>query len=133
MTDTEILKLIQDHGVWLTMDDGNTYCIRGEEGVTTNREALEGHLELFLEEKYKDRIPNEETIAAMNEDDASLDSFDSVEEFFKHVDEEIEFVDDPEEQKEENENNSDTTDKLISFGWLWFNTSCICRYSSRFS
>ena len=55
------------------------------------------------------------------------------EEFFKHIDEEIEFVDDPEEQKEENENNSDTTDKLISFGWLWFNTSCICRYSSRFS
>ena len=100
MTDNEILKLIQDHGVWLTMDDGNTYCIRGEEGVTTNREALEGHLELFLEEKYKDRIPNETTIAAMNEDDASLEKFDSVEEFFQHMDEfGIEFVDDQEKEE----------------------------------
>jgi len=98
MTDSEILKLIQDHGVWLTMDDGNTYCIRGEEGVETNRDALVAHLEIFLEEKYKDKVPNATTIAAMNEDDASLEEFDSVDEFFKHIDEEISFVDDPEKE-----------------------------------
>ena len=98
MTDSEILKLIEDHGKWLTMDDGNSYCIAGDEGGTNYREGLEGAIELFLEEKYKDRIPNETTIAAMNEDDASLEKFDSVEEFFKHVDEEIVFADDPEEK-----------------------------------
>lgn len=94
MTDSEIVKLIEDHGMWLTMDDGNTYCIAGEEGITTPREGLEGAIELFLEEKYKDKVPNETTIAAMNEDDASLEKFDSVQEFFQHMDEYgIEFVD----------------------------------------
>ena len=100
MTDSEILKLIIDHGVWLTMDDGNTYCIRGEDGVETNRDSLVAHLELFLEEKYKDRVPNETTVAALNEDDASLEKFDSVDEFFKHMDEYgIEFADDPEKEE----------------------------------
>ena len=99
MTDSEIVKLIEDHGRWLTMDDGNTYCIAGEEGITTPREGLEGAIELFLEEKYKDRVPNETTIAAMNEDDASLEKFDSVDEFFKHIDEEISFVDDQEKEE----------------------------------
>jgi hypothetical protein len=100
MTDSEIVKLIEDHGMWLTMDDGNTYCIAGDKGVTTDREGLEGGIELFLEEKYKDKVPNETTIAAMNEDDASLEKFDSVDEFFKHMDEYgIEFVDDQEKEE----------------------------------
>ena len=94
MTDSEIVKLIEEHGMWLTMDDGNTYCISGEEGITTDREGLEGGIELFLEEKYKDKVPNETTIAAMNEDDASIEKFDSVDEFFKHMEESgIEFAD----------------------------------------
>ena len=100
MTDSEIVKLIEDHGIWLTMEDGNSYCIAGEEGITPTREGLEGAIELFLEEKYKDCIPNETTIAALNEDDASLEKFDSVDEFFKHMDEYgIEFADDPEKEE----------------------------------
>lgn len=100
MTDSEIVKLIEDHGMWLTMDDGNTYCIAGEEGITPTREGLEGAIELFLEEKYKDCIPNETTIAALNEDDIERVQFDSVDEFFKHMDEYgIEFADDTEKEE----------------------------------
>lgn len=100
MTDSEIVKLIEEYGMWLTMDDGNSYCIAGEQGVTTNREGLEGAIELFLEERYKDKVPNETTIAALNEDDASLEKFDSVQEFFQHMDEYgIEFADDQEKEE----------------------------------
>ena len=50
MENDELIKHVTEHGKWITMSDGNTYCISGEEGVETGREALEAVIAIFLEE-----------------------------------------------------------------------------------
>ena len=55
MNDEELLNLILKHGCWITMDDGNSYCIAMEPGVTTEREALQGAMECFQDEAEERR------------------------------------------------------------------------------
>ena len=55
MKDEELLKLILKHGCWITMDDGNSYCIDIPSSGTTEREALQGALESFQDEAEERR------------------------------------------------------------------------------